>query len=251
MAAISGQVVSADMAAEVSQEYYGKALPDVSDRPNQDFFYRLGNQAYQDVCNFFGWNWVFSQGEFDSVPDQTDPYPVDALATEILWVTIPANQLKLRKMQYRDWIVQYPGQYQNVGPTQPNFYVEAPTDPAVNNGKRIYLGPGATDKVYTMRYGYLKTPAVLTFGADEYPIIPAQWQELWKYQWLMKLYRFAGPGSADKLEMTKNAYDELYRHAWLSDQNENDTVQRFRDLWSENAYGSALDLNRVLFFGGF
>ncbi len=252
MAAISGQVLSTEMAAQVSQEYYGKALPEVVyDRPNLAFFYQLGNEAYQEVCDFFGWNWVFRTAEFPTVIDQVDPYAIDPLATEVLWMTIPAMQLKLRKMQYRDWIVQYPGQYQNVGPTQPNFYVQAPTDPAVNNGPRIYLGPGATNKVYTMRYGYLKTPAVLTFGANEYPIIPAQWQALWKYRWLMKLYDFAGPGSNDKYEMKTRSYDDLYKYAWIADQNEADSVQRFRDIWSENAYGSALDLNRVLFLGGY
>lgn len=252
MAPQSGQVLSSDMATEVAQEFYGKTLPSAAnDRPNLAFFYRLGNQAYQDVCTRFGWNWVFRIAEFDTVPNQTDPYALDPLAFEVLWVTIPALQIKLRKMQYRDWIVLYPGQYQNVGATQPNWYSVAPTDPAVNNGPRLSLGPGAADQVYTIRYGFLKTPAVLTFTGTEYPIIPVQWQELWKYQWLMKLYRFAGPGSVDKLRMVEEAYEKLFRDAWMADQNEPDTVQRFRDIWSENAYGSALDLNRVLFYGGY
>lgn len=252
MAAISGQITSATMAAQVAQELYGKALPDVTyDRPNLAFFYELGNQAYQDVCNYFGWNWVFQISEFPTVIDQVTPYALDAQSMEILWMTIPALQMKLRKMQFRDWIVQYPGQYEAMAPGQPNWYVQAPMDPAVNNGERVYLGPGAADQVYTIRYGYLRSPASLTFGADEFPIIPAQWQELWKYRWLMKVYRFYGPGSDEKYQMAKRDWDDLYKHAWLADQSEADTVQRFRDLWSENAYGSALDQNRMLFFGGY
>ncbi len=252
MAAISGQITSQSMAAQVSQEYYGKALPDaVYDKPDLAFFYQLGNEAYQEVCDFFGWNWVFRVSEFDTVKDQTDPYAIDDLTTEILWMTIPSLQIKVTKKNYRDWIVQYPGQYTNVGAAQPTFYVLAPMDPTVNNGPRVNLGPGPADKIYTMRYGYLKTPAIMAFTVNEYPIIPAQWQALWKYRWLMKLYDFAGPGSNDKYQMKQRSYDDLYKHAWMADQNEGDTVQRFRDLWSETAYGSAYDLNRVLFLGGF
>lgn len=247
MAAVPNQLTTQEILGLVSQEFYGKDTPDVYDRPSLTNFKLLGNQAYQDVCSELGWNWVFRIGTFNTVPNQTDPYALDAGVQEILWMTLPAYQIRLPNAFDRDWIVNYPGQYNNFQPSQPAFYVMAPTDPAAGNGPRVWLGPAAADQVYTLNYGYIGSPSALAFGANEFPVIPAQWQDLWRLRWLMQLYRFAGPGSNDKLQMVKEAYQDVYKRAWLNQENEEDNVQRFRDLWAENAAWPGRNVGFYLF----
>jgi hypothetical protein len=235
MATIPGQRTTLEILGLVSEEYYGKATPDAQDRPSLANFKLLGNQAYQDVCTELGWNWLFRISSFNTVPNQTQPYDLDPGVQELLWMTIPSLQYRLNAIAYRDWVVNWPGQYQGIGACQPSFYVLAPPDTAVNNLNRVYLGPGPADKVYEVTYGYFTSPAELTFTGTEYPVIPAQWQDLWRYRWLMQLYRYAGPGSEDKLKLAQMAYQDTYRRAWTNDMTEEDSVQRFRDLYSENA----------------
>lgn len=250
MPPMAGQKTTAEVSTEVAQEFYGLDAPNASSRPPMSVFRRFGQQAYLEVCASLGWDWVFRIASFNTSIGQTGSYAVDENAREVLWMTIPELQYKLVELPHRDWILRYPGGYSNVAAGQPAFYVKAPMEPSVNNGLRFYLGPGAADKVYTVRYGYLGNPGVLAYSSSEYTIIPAQWQDLWRLKWLMKLYRFAGPGAAEKHEMARQEYERIYRDAWLDNQSSEDVVDRWRDLWIENRLAGSLDSNRVLFFGG-
>lgn len=243
----ANQKTIATILSEVSYEVYAKSAPAADDRPNLTMFRQMGNDAYEEVISSWDWVWMFREATFNTVVGQTTSYAVSADATEITNMQIPSNQQKLQYLPYRDWILNYPGQYTNLGNSKPTFYVDAPPITATDNGPRIYLGPAPADQIYTIKYGYRVLATPFTYSGTEYPVIPARCQDLLKYKWLMKVYTFFGPGAADKLAMATAAYQQLWTREWQRDQTTVDGVAIYRDAWTEAAYSSQADINRVLF----
>lgn len=216
---------------------------DTTTRPTLAEAKTLINDAYREVVSERAWWFLFREFTFPTVVGQTTPYDMDVTADQVLWMTIPAKQLKLSWMTMTDWKVIFPGGYTNMANMLPTFYIPGPAD-ATTNGLQFYLGPGPADQVYTVQYGAKLRISDLSADADV-PLIRPEWQDVFILKAKMKIFDWLG--DMPRVQETKALYDERMRQMWLYDQTTEESSWRMRDAYSEMMYSPYTDVNRALF----
>jgi hypothetical protein len=167
-------------------------------------------------------------------------------AEEVIFMTIPANQQRLRYGAYSQWIANYPGKYTNMGNTKPWAYIESPE--ASNNALQYYLFPAA-DQVYTISIGYMKRITLLS-GDTDIMICPPEFQDIVINRAICKCYQYLKDDTwmlYDDGPDGKSFAARRYTDMWIKNQSFADWVGTFRSAKIEQQLSSQADLNRQLF----
>lgn len=250
---IQGQKTFVTMQQDISQialkTPYGQVAPSSGSVTNI-LVKELINDAYMEICSERDWWFMFNYAGFTTVPFQVLPYIFPDNVQEIRYMTIPAYQQKLKYATFEQWIVNYPGRYTNVGPTKPWAYIPGP--PAVDNALQYFLFPTAdanNGNNYNVEYGFKQRIVPLANDYD-FPIIPAEFQQVIINRALEKLFRIMNDPRqetySDGEGMNTDA-NRRYNAFWLKNEQFTDYVAKFRNYETENAFVSSTDINRQLF----
>lgn len=212
-------------------------------RPTLARVKQLINDAYREVCAERDWWFLFREFTMSTVVGQTTAYAVDATAEQVMFMAIPARQLKLSWMAYSDWKVAYPGAYTNMANMLPTFYTPAPPNSSTN-GLQFYLGPGPADQIYTVQYGAKLRITDLSADGD-YPLIRPEWQDVYILKAKMKIFDWIG--DMQRVQEVGSLYAQRMEKMWKFDQETEESSWRMRDYLSEMAYSPYTDVNRALF----
>ncbi len=213
--------------------------------PNLARFKQFFNDSYREICARMDWWFLFDIRNFNTVVGQITPFAMPDDARELMYMTIPSRQQKLRKSGFSNWLINYPGRFSNVGNTLPWAYVEG--ERAANNALQYYLFP-ASDQIYTCEIGIKIRITDLVADAD-IMIIPPEFQNVAQNEAIRKTFQKINDNRWKEYDYMKKdtpAY-ELYSAMWLKAEQEDDYVNRFRNLDIEIGLAGANDINRELF----
>ncbi len=216
---------------------------DTGTRPTLAEVKTLINDAYREVVSEREWWFLFREFTMPTVVGQTTAYAVDVTADQVVFMAIPARQLRLSWMTYNDWKVMWPGAYTNMANMLPKFYTPAPPN-ATTNGLQFYIGPGPADQIYTIQYGAKLRITDLSADADV-PLIRPEWQDVFILKAKMKVFDWLG--DMPRVQETKALYDERMRQMWKFDQETEESSWRMRNYVDEQSYAPFTDVNRALF----
>lgn len=246
--ALPGQKTFVQIQAQLGSQILGTQAGttpyfDTTTRPTLAEAKQLINDAYRELVSKAEWWFLFRELTFATVVGQTTPYGLDQTADEVMWMTIPAKQLKLSWMANSDWKVIFPGGYTNMANMLPTFYIPAPPD-STTNVLQFNLGPGPADQIYTVRYGFKVRVTDLSADSDV-PVVRPEWQDVIILGAKIKIFDWLGDMA--RVQETKALYDERLRQMWKFDQETEESSWRMRDAYSEMMYSPYTDVNRALF----
>lgn len=246
--ALAGQKTFLQIQAELGEQILGtqggtSPYWDTTTRPTLDRVKQLINDAYREVCAERDWWFLFREYTLSTVVGQKTAYALDITAEQLMFVSIPARQLKLTWMAYSDWKVIFSGGYTNMANMLPTFYIPAPPDPTTN-GLQFYLGPGPADQIYSVQYGAKLRVANLTADGD-LPLIRPEWQDVMILKAKMKIFDWLGDMA--RVQEVGQLYAQRKQEMWKFDQETEESSWRMRDSLSEMAYSPYTDVNRALF----
>lgn len=250
MANLPGTKTMAQFEAEAAEIVLEKAEFGTNTNPTATRFAEFFNDAYRELCAAYDWWFLFDISTFATIASGTAPYAVDDTAREIMYMTIPAQQQKIRRASFTDWIANYPGRYTNVGATKPWAYI--PAEDASNAALQFYLFP-QSDQVYTVEYGFKKRVVALTSGSSEVMIIPPEFQNVVLNEAIKKSLmkrnddRFRLYDREYMLNANPSPARALFDRMWLKNEGMDDYVNKFRSLDTEIAISGASEINRDLF----
>jgi hypothetical protein len=250
MANLAGQKTFQQMQDQIAQTTQ-RTTAALALKPNTAGIQQFINDAYIAICSERDWWWMFNVGTFQTVALQQTPYVMPDNVMQVLYMTIPAIQRKIKFGSFSQWIVNYPGRYQSMQNSSPWAYIEAPE--ASNNALQFYLFPSADSNKganYTIEYGYKQRITLLSAGSD-IPIIPPEFAQCIVNRALEMIFRELNDSRweiyYDNAEDKKNDASRRYDAMWLKNEQFNDYVAKFRNIEMENAFVSSTDINRALF----
>lgn len=246
--ALTGQKTFLQVQAQLGSQILGtqggtSPYFDTTTRPTLAEAKQLINDAYIEVCSRQAWWFLFRELTFSTVVGQTTPYAVSADSVQVLWMNIPARQLKLGWLEYKDWETRFPGFYTNMGNMLPTFYVPGPPD-ATTNGLNYYLGPGPADQIYTVKYGSRLRITPMSADADV-PLIRPEWQDV--YILLAKAKIFDWLGQVDRYAETMDRFNGRMNDMWKFDQETEESSWRMKNSEDDLAWTPWTSTNISLF----
>jgi len=250
VANLQGQKTFIQMQDQIAQTTQ-RTTAALAQKPNQADIKRFINDAYIAICSERDWWFMFNIATFSTVLGQQTPYVMPDTVMQVFYMTIPANQQKLKFATFGKWLVNYPGRYTNVGNTRPWAYIEGPE--ASNNALQYYIFPAADSNNgnnYTVEYGY-KTRITLLSADSDISVIPPEFSQCIVNRALEAIFRELNDERweiyFDNKDDKSNDATRRMNAMWLKHEQFNDYVATFRNIELENAFVSSTDLNRALF----
>lgn len=247
MPAAPGQKTFLSVQQEISEEVWNKSILDATDRPTLTRLKQIINDSYREICSMWDWQWLYDVTTVVPATGDTSPTALSTAAERVEWMAIPNGGGRLKFLTDNQWSLLTFGQrFTNFGNSRPKFYVEAPYD--ANNGLQVYFFPAA-DQAYTVQYRFKKRVSDLSASGDT-PFIPPEFQDMWVYLCLMKVYKFLGADYKERFKDNLDLFTARRNAAILASMQTPDGAITSRYTDEEAALAQALNLNASLWFGG-
>lgn len=236
--AIPGQKTFLQMQEEISEEILDVSIATTETRPTLTRLKQIINDRYRMIITAWSWWWMYRESSFNLVVNQQTPYYIGNQYDEVQWMAIPSLQRRINWMSMTDWETMYPGRYTQYGNATPFNYIPGPPD--TDNGLGYFVFPAA-NAILNVTFGAKLRVSDMSADGD-YPVIPADWQDLILNGAKMDVLKFFGTNSADpRYKNYQDMYNTRLQMAILEDQRTEENVWRFRDARSERAMSGAVD----------